>query len=44
MASGKAEVLRLSLDRVEYWVNNGAQVSDTVTRLLRQAKTQAAAA
>lgn len=44
MASGKAETLRLALDRVEYWVNNGAQVSDTVTRLVRQAKAQTAAA
>ncbi len=44
MASGKAEELRVAFDRVEYWVNNGAQVSDTVARLLRQAKTKAAAA
>ncbi|HET8693852.1 MAG TPA: 30S ribosomal protein S16 [Aquabacterium sp.] len=44
MASGKAEGLRVSLDRIEYWVNNGAQVSDTVLRLVRQAKTQTAAA
>ncbi|MGE5451569.1 MAG: 30S ribosomal protein S16 [Acidobacteriota bacterium] len=44
VASGKAETLRLSLDRLEYWVNNGAQVSETVTRLVRQAKAQAPAA
>ncbi|HET8870395.1 MAG TPA: 30S ribosomal protein S16 [Aquabacterium sp.] len=44
MASGKAEGLRIALDRVDYWVNNGAQVSDTVVRLMRQAKTQTAAA
>ncbi|MBP7485531.1 MAG: hypothetical protein RLZZ369_810 [Pseudomonadota bacterium] len=44
MASGNAEGLRLSLDRLEYWVNNGAQPSDTVTRLVLQAKAKAAAA
>ena len=43
VASGNAESLRVAFDRVEYWVNNGAQVSETVGRLLRQAKTQAAA-
>ncbi|AWI54302.1 30S ribosomal protein S16 [Aquabacterium olei] len=44
VASGNAESLRVAFDRVEHWVNNGAQVSETVGRLLRQAKTQAAAA
>lgn len=44
VASGQAETLRLSLDRLEYWVNNGAQVSETVTRLVRQAKSKVAAA
>ena len=44
VASGQAESLRLSLDRLEYWVNNGAQVSETVTRLVRQAKSKVAAA
>jgi small subunit ribosomal protein S16 len=44
VASGNAEVLRVAADRVEYWVSNGAQVSDTVTRLLREAKKKAAAA
>ena len=44
VASGNAESLRVAFDRVEYWVNNGAQVSETVGRLLRQAKAQAAAA
>ena len=38
LASGSAEGLRLSLDRLEYWVNNGAQPSDTVTRLIVEAK------
>ena len=44
MASGQAEGLRVALDRVEYWVSNGAQVSPTVTRLLRGAKSKAVAA
>ncbi len=44
VASGNAESLRVAFDRVEYWTNNGAQVSETVARLLRQAKTKAAAA
>jgi small subunit ribosomal protein S16 len=44
VASGNAEALRVATDRVEYWVSKGAQVSETVTRLLREAKKKAAAA
>ena len=44
VASGNAESLRVAFDRVEYWVKNGAQVSDTVTRLMRDAKKAAPAA
>jgi len=44
MASGQAETLRVAFDRVDYWVGNGAQVSPTVARLLRDAKTKAVAA
>ena len=44
MASGQAEGLRIALDRVEHWVKNGAQVSPTVTRLIKEAKAKAAAA
>ena len=44
MASGQAETLRLATDRLDYWVSNGAQMSDTVARLLREAKSKAAAA
>lgn len=44
VASGKAETLRLALDRVNHWVDNGAQPSDAVTRLIREAgKAQPAA-
>ena len=44
VASGNAESLRVAFDRLEYWTSNGAQVSETVTRLLRQAKAKAVAA
>jgi small subunit ribosomal protein S16 len=44
VAKGNAEGLRLSLDRVEYWVSHGAQVSETVSRLVEVAKTKAVAA
>ena len=44
VASGNAEALRVAADRIDYWVQNGAQVSETVTRLLREAKKKAAAA
>ena len=37
LASGQAEVLRLSLDRVNYWKGVGAQLSPTVERLVKQA-------
>lgn len=37
----KEQSLRVALDRVEYWTSNGAQVSDTVARLVKQfAKSQ----
>ena len=36
MASGAAETLRIATDRLEYWVNNGAQLSPTVARLVKQ--------
>jgi len=43
-ASGQAETLRLASDRLEHWVSQGAQVSDTVARLVKQAKAKAVAA
>lgn len=30
------EKLRIALDRVKYWVDNGAQPSDTVDRLVKE--------
>jgi small subunit ribosomal protein S16 len=37
MASRGEEKLRIALDRVAYWRGNGAQLSETVKRLVRQA-------
>ncbi len=44
LASGQAETLRLATDRLEHWIGQGAQVSDTVARLVKQAKAKAVAA
>jgi small subunit ribosomal protein S16 len=44
VASGQAEALRVAFDRMDHWVSNGAQVSPTVARLVRQAKDKAVAA
>ncbi|HWP20514.1 MAG TPA: 30S ribosomal protein S16 [Burkholderiaceae bacterium] len=44
VASGAAEKLRVAHDRIEYWVNNGAQLSPTVARLVKEAKAAAPAA
>jgi small subunit ribosomal protein S16 len=37
-ARGQEERLRVSMDRVEHWVSKGAQVSDRVATLLKEAK------
>ncbi len=42
LATGQAEKLRLDLDRLTHWVNQGAQTSDRVADLAKQAKKQAA--
>jgi small subunit ribosomal protein S16 len=44
-AAGGEEALRVQLDRVTYWQSQGAQLSDTVTRLVKDfgAKQKAAA-
>jgi len=41
-ATGQAERLRLDLERVEYWVGNGAGLSDRVASLVKEAKKAAA--
>ncbi len=38
VASGNAESLRVSLDRISYWTGVGAQLSPVVARLVDQAK------
>lgn len=38
VAAGQAEGLRIAFDRIEYWKSNGAQLSPTVARLVRQAQ------
>jgi len=47
VASANETKLRLSMDRIDYWRSNGAQVSPRVARLIKefasQATTQAAA-
>jgi len=44
VASGKEEALRVAFDRVDHWVSNGAQLSPTVERLVKQAKAKTAPA
>ena len=41
VASGGEELLRVSMDRVGYWTGNGAQLSETVSRLVAQAQAAA---
>lgn len=42
IAKGQEERLRVSLDRVEHWKGIGAQISDRVASLVKEASTQAA--
>ena len=44
MAKGKEERLRLDLDRVDYWTGVGAQQSERVEHLVKQARSTAVAA
>jgi len=43
VARGQEEVMRIDLERVEYWMAKGAQPSDRVAKLLKDAKKQQAA-
>jgi small subunit ribosomal protein S16 len=43
LAKGQEERLRVDLEKVEYWVSKGAQTSDRVAKLLKEAKKQQAA-
>jgi small subunit ribosomal protein S16 len=42
VARGAEERLRVESDRIAHWVSLGAQVSDRVASLLKQAEAQAA--
>lgn len=44
VASEGEEALRVAQDRVTYWVGVGAQPSETVTRLIGEAKAKVVAA
>ncbi len=43
VATEGTEDLRLALDRVQYWTENGAQLSPAVARLVKQFSAKAAA-
>lgn len=38
VAKGQSEFLRIDLERVDYWLSKGAQPSDIVKKLLKQAR------
>ncbi|HET9643336.1 MAG TPA: 30S ribosomal protein S16 [Burkholderiaceae bacterium] len=40
MAAGGEQGLRVAMDRITYWAGVGAQLSQTVARLVEQAKAQ----
>jgi small subunit ribosomal protein S16 len=44
IARGKAERLRVDLARIDYWISVGAQPSERVVHLIRDARTMASAA
>ena len=37
VARGQEEKLRLEQDRIDYWIGQGAQTSDRVAKLIKQA-------
>ena len=41
VARGQAEQLRVDLDRVDHWLSVGAQPSEIVNKLIKQARAQA---
>jgi small subunit ribosomal protein S16 len=43
IAKGRSEMLRLDLDRVDHWLGVGAQPSEVVSNLIRQARKNAEA-
>jgi len=43
LARGQEEGLRLDMERVDYWIGVGAQVSERVQKLVSEARSNAAA-
>lgn len=43
LAEGKEELLRLDVERADYWISQGAQPSDRVKKLIARARANAAA-
>jgi small subunit ribosomal protein S16 len=43
-ARGAEEVLRIDVERVEFWLSKGAQLSDRVAKLVAESKATAATA
>jgi small subunit ribosomal protein S16 len=43
VANDGQEALRIALDRVQYWTENGAQLSPAVARLVKEFSAKAAA-
>ncbi len=41
VAAGREKKLRIDTDRIDHWINQGAQPSERVTQLYKQAKTAA---
>ena len=44
LAAGKAETVRLDLERAEYWLSVGAQPSESVAKLIKDARKATVAA
>ncbi len=44
VARGQEQGLRVAMERIQYWTGTGAQMSETVQRLVKQASQPAAAA
>ncbi|WP_022956768.1 30S ribosomal protein S16 [Perlucidibaca piscinae] len=42
VARGQEERLRLNMERLAYWISNGAQASDRVAQLVKEAQKSAA--
>lgn len=38
VARGQEQRLNINLERVDYWVSNGAQISDRVKKLIKEAQ------